>query len=156
MKSIFIILLSIFSTIVFSHKGEKHKKERTTKEVSVEEIKAINSEYVKKIKPTFKRKCFDCHGTVNKLPWYSKIPGPKQIINHDIEEAKKHMDMSEDFPFKGHGTQKEDLESLRNTVDKNTMPPLRYKIMHWKSSLTKKEKKLIENWVEESLLLLSK
>ena len=76
------------------------------------------------MKPIFQKKCLACHGTGNTLPWYASIPGPKQLIQNDIKEAKKHMDMSQDFPFLGHGTPKDDLKALKKTIKKETMPPV--------------------------------
>ena len=90
------------------------------------------------------------------MPWYAGIPGPKQLIQNDIKEAKEHMDMSNDFPFEGHGTPKDDLEALNKTVKENTMPPIQYKILHWSSSLTEDEKRTVNKWVADSLKLLTK
>ena len=68
-----------------------------------------------------------------------------------MREAKEHLDMREDFPFKGHGTPREDLKALKKTIDENSMPPLRYKLLHWHSGLDKDEMKLLTDWIEQSL-----
>ena len=31
------------------------------------------------------------------------------------------------------------------------MPPLRYRVLHWNSALTKDEKNLVEAWIVESI-----
>ena len=77
------------------------------------------------------------------------------MMNHDIEEAKEHMDMTKGFPFAGHGTPKEDLEALKETVKLSSMPPWQYKLMHWDSGLTSEEKKIVNQWINESLNKLS-
>ena len=110
----------------------------------------VNNAYVKSIKPIFRAKCFDCHADAKHLPWYFKIPGPKHLLIRDMREAKKHMDMRGDFPFKGHGTPIEDLDALEQTLRDGSMPPLRYRIMHRGSKLSQKEKKVIHDWIQDS------
>jgi hypothetical protein len=127
---------------------------KTNKKILMEKINKINQSYLRNVRPIFQKKCLDCHGNAIKLPWYSSIPGIKQLIQHDIKEAKKHMDMSNDFPFAGHGTLEDNFKALRNTVNKGNMPPLRYKLMHWGSSLSKEEKKIIDQWVTDGLFIL--
>ncbi|MCB0327088.1 MAG: heme-binding domain-containing protein, partial [Bdellovibrionales bacterium] len=106
-------------------------------------------------KSIFKQKCFNCHGIVDALPWYAKIPGPKQLIHQDIREAKEHMDMSEGFPFQGHGTPLDDLEAIERVLEENSMPPLRYKVMHWRSGVTSKEKAVIQEWIKKGRKILN-
>lgn len=88
------------------------------------------------------------------MPWYSRIPGPKQLIQWDIDKAKEHMDMTNEFPFKGHGGPVKDLKAIIKTVEKGNMPPLRYKVLHWDSSLEFDEVDLIKDWAQDGLKLL--
>lgn len=116
----------------------------------------INTQYIKHVKPIFEKKCFDCHGDTTKYPWYYALPGIKQMIDHDIKEAKEHIDMSKDFPFLSHKTPLKDLQSLRKIGLKGGMPPLRYILGHWDSRLTQDEKRLIIQWTEDSMKILEK
>lgn len=121
-----------------------------------EEVLAkVNQAYLADVKPIFERKCLDCHGE-RPLPWYAALPVAKQIIEDDVREAKEHMDMSEDFPFKGHGNPKDDLEQLVKTLEQDTMPPWQYKLLNWNSSLSHSEKKVIHKWIQDSLIILNK
>ncbi|USN47051.1 MAG: heme-binding domain-containing protein [Pseudobdellovibrionaceae bacterium] len=138
----------------YAHKGEDHSKPKEAQNSSVASeklLEEINEGYISKIKPILKTKCLDCHGSNNHMPWYHSLPGVKQIMNHDIEEAKEHMDMTKGFPFAGHGTPKEDLEALRETLKEDSMPPWQYKLMHWDSGLTSEEMKIVNQWINESL-----
>ena len=114
----------------------------------------INSAYLKTVKPVFLKKCFDCHSTKTTYPWYHSLPVVKWLIADDIKEAKKHMDMSSDFPFRGHGNPLDDLNALAEAIDQNSMPPIRYKALHWNSSLNGQERELIRIWIKESQELL--
>jgi len=147
--TLLILLVSCFS---FSHQKEIHKAGEGKKENQKKsQIEAINRSYIKDIKPIFQNKCFDCHATAKSLPWYFVIPGPKHLMRDDMEEAKEHLDMREDFPFKGHGTPAQDLNAIKKIIEDDSMPPLRYKMLHWRSGLDKDEKNLITDWVEQSL-----
>lgn len=114
----------------------------------------INSAYLKTVKPIFLNKCFDCHSNETTYPWYHSLPVVKQFINDDIKEAKKHMDMSNDFPFQGHGNPPDDLNALAAAIDQNSMPPFRYRVLHWDSSLNSKEREVIFHWIKKSQKLL--
>lgn len=114
-------------------------------------LKAINGRYLQEIKPLFQAACFDCHSSVTRYPWYHAIPGMRQLIDSDIREAKTHIDMTDDFPFAGHHSPMESLESIRATMQKNTMPPLRYRLMHGAARLSEAEKMKIFQWVEQGL-----
>jgi hypothetical protein len=84
------------------------------------------------------------------------VPGAKQLIESDIAEAKEHLDMSADFPFKSHSVPKEDLKAIRDSLIEKTMPPFRYRIMHWSAGLSERERAVVLKWVEESLARLEK
>ncbi|PIP89050.1 MAG: hypothetical protein COW01_15815 [Bdellovibrionales bacterium CG12_big_fil_rev_8_21_14_0_65_38_15] len=161
-----LILFSVFliSTVVLGHGDEDHRDPKTSQEVSLDEdgfeiissgpskdvLNQINEAYKKDVKSIFSNKCLACHGVNNSMPWYYSIPGAKQLMDHDMKEAKEHMDMSNDFPFAGHGRPLDDLDALKKTIDKGNMPPFQYKIIHWKSGLSDKEKKIIKKWIQES------
>jgi len=142
-----------------AHEGEAHPSKtehraQSGNDASNEALKAINESYTKNVKSIFKKSCFDCHSNQTKYPWYAKLPGAKQLIASDISEANSHLDMSEDFPFKGHGSPIEDLEAIRKAVVENSMPPFRYWILHNGSRLSSEEKKAVLEWVNSSLQLL--
>ena len=99
--------------IAFGHGGEKHDSTETTDKEILDSLTSMqsvtrDSVYVTiqreftTLNSVFKTGCFDCHTTKTAYPWYYKLPFVKTIIDDDIAEAKKHMDMSEGFPFKVH------------------------------------------------------
>lgn len=115
----------------------------------------INSDYQGSVRPLFEKACFDCHYAPTHLPWYNFIPGVRQLIAHDISEAKGHLDMSGEFPFAGHGSVKEDLEAIKKTIRKNEMPPGEYLFMHPEARLSRSEKDNIYRWLETTSQILS-
>lgn len=143
-------LFIVFSPlVVWAHKGVHH--EPSKKDPLAEEqisLQRINELYLAQIKPIFQNKCFDCHASQNPLPWYAKVPGIKQWIQSDLDEAKEHLNMETDFPFQSHATPLEDLMAIDEAVQKDEMPPFRYRLMHPGSLLTKEEKEKVRQWVQ--------
>lgn len=139
-----------------AHEGEDHVQSQgaePTENVAV--LKAINASYLATVKPIFKRACFDCHSTQTQYPWYHNIPGVRQWIDSDIREALKHLDMTHDFPFQGHGSPRKDFEAIRKTIQKNSMPPFRYRMMHWDAGMTESEKEIVVKWIDDGLKKVS-
>lgn len=154
-NTIQFISITALTGVLWAHQGEKHPEGQASSATQYENLhelhEAINFDYKKSVKAIFKTKCFDCHSSQTKYPSYYSLPIIKGFIDDDISEAKKHLDMSHDFPFHGHGNPKEDLEALRETVKKNAMPPVRYKILHWGAGLTEEDSRIILKWIDSSL-----
>lgn len=144
------------SVAAFAHEGHRHKQgevvDKTAPPGSEREMRLqqINQIYRASIKPIFQAKCFDCHSEDTRFPWYYSIPGVKQFMDSDIHEAKEHMEMTHDFPFRGHGTTEEDLEAIAVSMAKGDMPPWYYRIFHSDSKVTDEEAKKILAWAKES------
>lgn len=149
-----------------AHSGHHHAESVETREPSVakndpaqpaaDPLVAVNTIYLKEVKPIFEKKCFDCHSSHTRFPWYYPIPGIKYLIDRDIRQAKKHMDMSKDFPFQGHGSPSEDIEDLEDIVKEGDMPPLTYRLMHRGSSLTEDEKLKVQTWIDAAKKIIPK
>jgi len=141
--------------------GEKHRESNHTESKSLtspqmETYAQINQAFLHDVKPIVDKKCYDCHGSGHKLPWYASVPIIKQLIEWDIAEAKEHLDMSDDYPFKGHGDKLEDMESLIETIHYGSMPPIWYSLFHWDSRLSDGDEKKIIHWAQTSLKELKK
>ncbi len=152
-----LVILALLSANAFAH-GNHHDsvhaskpKQQAKREAALTEI---NSVYLKQVKPIFLKKCFDCHSSQTQFPWYHSIPGVSHLIDADIAEGKKHLDMTKDFPFQGHGSPEDDLQAIGETLQKETMPPLSYRLMHWESLPTSEEKKIMLGWIAQSLEVL--
>jgi len=111
----------------------------------------LNQSYLKEIKPIFQNKCLMCHGMVNRVPLYTKIPPTSWLIERNQREAHEEANMTYDFPFRGEDNLGEIMEELIEVVDDNEMPPFIYKIMHWQSSLTDTEKTVVTTWAKNAL-----
>ncbi len=155
MEKLALAIFVFLSSLTYAHQGEEHGLNKKESKVASESVLSqINKKYQKEIAPIFENKCMDCHGQPKNLPWYHVLPIAKGIMNSDMKEAKKHLDMRGGFPFKGHGTPSEDLLAISDVIEKKEMPPLRYKILNWNSRIDNYEKEKISRWVEESKSLI--
>lgn len=151
-----ICFLFLFSPEAFAHKNHNaaHPIQVSSKAQN-DQLSQINEIYRRDVKPILQKKCFDCHSQATKYPWYYKVPGVKQLIDSDIEEAKKHLDFSNDFPFGGHGVLVEDLVAIGSVVKENSMPPFRYWILHSGSGLSEEDRGIILEWIDQSQEILN-
>lgn len=102
-----------------------------------------SNNYNKEIKPILRQKCFDCHTTFTRYPWYYKVPGVKQLIDKDIYDARRDLDLTD-------GIRMSDLHSLQMVIEDNSMPPKRYTLVHQNSRLTPDEKEKLLSWIKKS------
>lgn len=138
------------------HKTMDPIHDKKSAEVDQAALGTIGERFRQNILPIFEKSCANCHGVPKTpLPWYSSLPAVGHLIEDDMLEAKKHLDFRKGFPFEGHGDPEGDLKAIYKSIDESTMPPLRYKVMHWGSSLSEEEKFVVLTWVRESLDLLN-
>lgn len=149
-----IILLALTAIPAWGHGKKDHK---TTKKPTDFEARmsVITKLYYKDgIHAILEEKCFNCHSTKTVYPWYHRIPGVKQLIDYDISEAQEHLEMTDGYPFKGHGDPYEDLEELKETLEKDKMPLWYYLILNSEDRLTPEEKTKIIQWADMSMKIL--
>jgi hypothetical protein len=73
------------------------------------------------------------------------------MIDDDIKEGRKHLDMTDGFPFGGHGGPANDLEAIREELEEGEMPLLSYRMMHWGAKPSAAEKDSIYSWIDRGL-----
>lgn len=159
--SVGILLIGI--SVAFGHGDEDHDEQaeaaEETQAVAVDSTQALLRDSIfatiqegfVALKPIFKKGCFDCHSDQTDYPWYYKLPLVKGMIDDDIKTAHKHMDMSDGFPFKGHGSPPNDLAAIREQLTEGEMPPWNYRMMHWSAKPSDVERDSIYAWIDRSL-----
>lgn len=151
LKHLYLLLGLLIPLTLMAHGKKTHESPKSESDLNKEIYLKINTSYLKEIKPILSNKCFDCHSNQTIYPWYYPIPGVKQLLDHDTSKAKEHIDMSDDFPFKGHHSVLEQLKAIHKVVKENRMPLWKYRFLHWDKWLTKEEKTKIKKWVSDSL-----
>src|SRR5271168_4626955 len=87
-------------------------------------------------------KCADCHSSETRWPIYSRIAPGSWLIERDIVEARKKMDLSrwEEMP-----TEEQQLLTAKivQEAKKGDMPPLQYLALHWDADLSERDVKAL-------------
>ena len=81
-------------------------------------------------------KCADCHSSETRWPVYARVAPGSWLIERDIVEARKKMDLSrwETMPVE----QQEVLTAkIVQEAKSGDMPPLQYRLLHWDAKLSK-------------------
>jgi len=89
--------------------------------------------------------CFVCHAAEPKLPFYAKFPVIGPMMRGHADRAKRFTDLSsKDFQSPDEVT----LAMLEHAVAYGTMPIFEYKMIHWGTGFTAKEKAVIADWIQ--------
>jgi cytochrome c len=83
-------------------------------------------------------KCADCHSSETRWPGYARIAPGSWLIERDIVEARKKMDLSrwEQMP---EDRQQVLMAKIVQEAKSGDMPPLQYRLLHWDAKLSKAE-----------------
>ena len=81
-------------------------------------------------------KCADCHSSETKWPVYARVAPGSWLIERDIVEARRAMDLSrwEEMPVE---KQEVLLAKIAHEAKSGDMPPLQYRALHWGAKLSK-------------------
>lgn len=90
-------------------------------------------------------KCADCHSSETRWPVYARIAPGSWLIERDIVEARKKMDLSrwEEIPAE---KQKVLTAEIIQKAKSGDMPPMQYLAMHWDAKLSKANLQALSAW----------
>lgn len=93
--------------------------------------------------------CLMCHSADPELPFYAKLPIVGKMVMKDVEKGYRSIDLTEAMQNieAGKPVTEVMLAKIERVIQKGTMPPLKYYIIHWGSSVTPKKKEIILEWV---------
>jgi cytochrome c len=80
-------------------------------------------------------KCADCHSSETRWPVYARVAPGSWLMERDIVEARKKMDLSrwEEMPVEQQQVLAAKIVQEARSGD---MPPLQYRLLHWDAKLT--------------------
>jgi cytochrome c len=83
-------------------------------------------------------KCADCHSSETRWPPYARIAPGSWLIERDIIEARKHMDLSrwEQLPEDGQDVL---MAKIVREARSGDIPPLQYLALHWGARVSKSD-----------------
>jgi len=79
-------------------------------------------------------KCADCHSDATRWPFYSNIAPVSWLIEHDVVEGREHLNLSR-WQELSPDRQQVLSEEIVQQVERGTMPPLPYRLIHWRARL---------------------
>ena len=93
------------------------------------------------------RKCGNCHSETVEWPFYSRIAPVSWLLEHDVSEARAHMNLSRWDTYSDQD--KSDLLSrLAAKTRSGEMPPARYTALHGDSKLSSTEQVSLYDWAK--------
>jgi len=94
------------------------------------------------------KKCGHCHADNGEHPFYAKLPVARGVIENDIRSASTHLDLAEAFADGEKGTLPAPaLVKTEYVIEDGSMPPMRYRLLHWGSRLTREDKERLSAWI---------
>jgi hypothetical protein len=108
-----------------------------------------------KVEAILKISCYDCHSNNTNYPWYNKVQPFSGILERHIIEGKEHLNFSE-FGTYSKRKQRSMFNSMAGQIEEDEMPLDSYLWMHREAELSKNEKEVLLEWIEESLDNLKK
>jgi cytochrome c len=81
-------------------------------------------------------KCADCHSSETRWPVYARIAPGSWLIERDIVEARKKMDLSQ-WEHTSADKQQVLTAKIIEEAKSGDMPPLQYRLLHWDAKLSK-------------------
>lgn len=100
-----------------------------------------------------KTACYDCHSHETKYPWYSNISPISWVLEHHIEDGRKHLN----FSLWGDYNKKKashKLEECFEEVAKEKMPLPAYTWTHDSAKLTEAQRAKLVAWFKKSKKLV--
>jgi len=91
------------------------------------------------------RSCQDCHSGRTRWPWYGRIPPASWLLNHDVKEARSHMDFSRWAKY-SPDDKRQMLTEIAANIRNNEMPPGRYLLIHRDARLSADELARLYAW----------
>jgi hypothetical protein len=90
--------------------------------------------------------CYDCHSHETTWPLYSRIAPVSWLIASDVNEGRKHLNLS-DWPSESSRAAKQ-LDRMNEVVDYREMPPKKYTLLHPDARLSEAQRKEVMDWTE--------
>ena len=80
-------------------------------------------------------KCADCHSSETRWPVYARVAPSSWLIERDIIEARKKMDLSR---WEEMQAEKQEVLTAKiiQEAKSGDMPPLQYRLLHWDAFLS--------------------
>jgi hypothetical protein len=102
------------------------------------------------VRGILERSCYDCHSNATRWPWYSAVAPASWLVAGDVNEGREHMNFSEWGTYPA-GRRISRLEMIATEVDKGSMPPAAYLLVHRSAALSPEDRNALLAWADAAL-----
>jgi hypothetical protein len=93
------------------------------------------------------RACMDCHSNETTWPWYAQFAPGSWLTALHVQDGRERLNFSE----MGTGSSSRSINDIGEQIQRGSMPPADYMILHPAARLTDAEKQLLIQGLETSL-----
>ncbi len=90
--------------------------------------------------------CYDCHSNNTQYPWYNKVQPTAWFLGNHIKEGKEELNFNE-WDTYSNRRKNSKLKSIISQVEDDEMPLASYTLIHKDAKLSKSEKTLIIDYL---------
>jgi hypothetical protein len=91
--------------------------------------------------------CYDCHSDATRWPWYSHIAPVSWQVVQDVNEGRRHVNLSE-WPAGQPDLAQKKLEHMSDEIDDGDMPLAKYTLIHRDARLTAAQRDELTQWLD--------
>lgn len=95
----------------------------------------------------FHSTCYDCHSDETRWPWYSYVAPVSWQVAQDVNEGRRHINLSE-WPDKPDLARKK-IENMSDEIDDGDMPIKKYTLIHKDARLTQQQRDTLTQWLND-------
>jgi len=140
LKWIFVSLVVVFALLQFTNPA------RTNPPLPPGEDVSATNPPPPQVAALLHAACYDCHSDETKWPWYSHVAPASWLVVSDVNEGRRHMNLSE-WPKDPERAAKK-MERMSEEIEDNDMPPGKYTLMHPEARLTTDQRKQLMQWLD--------
>jgi len=96
----------------------------------------------------FGKACQNCHSEKTEWPWYSYAPPLSWLVEHDVSEARQHLNFSRWSQYSSE-QRRELLTKIAAEVRSKEMPPQRYQALHPEARISDQDRRRIYDWAKK-------
>jgi hypothetical protein len=97
--------------------------------------------------------CYDCHSHETRWPWYSHVAPMSWLIANDVNEGRKHLNLSA-WPSDQPDRAVKWLDRMSEEIDYREMPPKKFTALHADARLTDGQRKELTDWLDAAAVRL--
>ncbi len=108
-----------------------------------------NSQVPLDVRAMLVEKCADCHSNQTRVPFYGRFAPASWLMEHDIVEARKAMNLSQWNAYSAE--QQQTLAAkMAHEIKAGEMPPIQYQMVHWNARASDNDARNLASWTHST------